>query len=304
MIFRDRASVAIPASCNGQGSEAELELQEAITYYQTYKVGQKSFSFKVYKNDDIKDALETLFEKKCAYCESEYSHIQPMEVEHYRPKGRIKKENITGYISPGYWWLAADWDNLLPSCIDCNRKRQHKTKNAQVTLGKADHFPLHPDSNDSRTEASLVNETPLLINPCNEDPSQKLIFANINDKPIAISLSKNGLSKLQVDSSIKYYGLNRPNLIEARAKTHKALLRSLMDIEEDLKLKETVVSQNIHRAAKDAILDPIENRLRGKLKYIKDNFLDTSNPYSLLSNKMFNYWVETLKSNVIQVVNK
>jgi hypothetical protein len=227
-----------------------------------------------------------------------------MEVEHYRPKGRIKKENITGYISPGYWWLAADWDNLLPSCIDCNRKRQHKTKNAQVTLGKADHFPLHPDSNDPRTEASLVNETPLLINPCNEDPSQKLIFANINDKPIAISLSKNGLSKLQVDSSIKYYGLNRPNLIEARAKTHKALLRSLMDIEEDLKLKETVVSQNIHRAAKDAILDPIENRLRGKLKYIKDNFLDTSNPYSLLSNKMFNYWVETLKSNVIQVVNK
>ncbi|MEF9674035.1 hypothetical protein QNM99_25505 [Pseudomonas sp. PCH446] len=46
-----------------------------------------------------------------------------MDVEHYRPKGAVSEDAS----HPGYWWVAMDWDNLLPSCIDCNRKRKQVT---------------------------------------------------------------------------------------------------------------------------------------------------------------------------------
>ena len=93
---------------------------------------------------------------KCAYCESFYAGTQPVDVEHYRPKGKV--DGMAGH--PGYWWLAGRWENLLPSCIDCNRKRRQKTPKAAdgllVTLlengdfdrqdtlstGKATAFPL------------------------------------------------------------------------------------------------------------------------------------------------------------------
>ena len=75
-----------------------------------------------YKADDVKATLEQAFRGKCAYCESAYSAAQPMAVEHYRPKGEVV---IAGKRTPpGYYWLASAWDNLLPSCTDCNSPRR------------------------------------------------------------------------------------------------------------------------------------------------------------------------------------
>ena len=67
---------------------------------------------------------------KCAYCESLITNNQPGDVDHYRPKGRVMDANnkpvmITTALGenphPGYYWLAYQFSNLLPSCIDCNR---------------------------------------------------------------------------------------------------------------------------------------------------------------------------------------
>lgn len=303
MIYRDRTSITIPDSCNGQGSDAEIELQDAANYYQNYKAGDKSYDFSVYKNDDIKYALQGLFKEKCAYCESYYLHIHPTDIEHFRPKGRIKKESEKGYISPGYWWLAADWNNLLPSCIDCNRKRKHETENDQVSLGKADHFPIHPNSNNARSQGSEANETPLLINPCEEDPLTHLSFVSVNDKPIAISANNSEISKLKANASIKHYGLNRPKLIEERANKYRDLQQCFIDIEESLKLKEVVKAQNLARDVSISIITPIDSSIEKKLNYINDNFLHDSKQYSISCNKMFNSWVKTLQSNVIQTVD-
>jgi hypothetical protein len=64
------------------------------------------------------------FNAKCAFCETSISNHYG-DVEHYRPKGgvqnqrrqwvrvRIKSRTIK---HPGYFWLAYDWQNLMPAC--------------------------------------------------------------------------------------------------------------------------------------------------------------------------------------------
>ncbi len=54
--------------------------------------------------------------------------LRPVDVEHYRPKNAVADTE-----HEGYWWLAMDWTNLLPSCIDCNRKRNQKAPDPTLT---------------------------------------------------------------------------------------------------------------------------------------------------------------------------
>lgn len=280
MIYRDRTSIAVPNSCDGQGSEADEELKKATAFYNNYVAGDKAYNFKVYKNTDISSALHSLFKKKCAYCESYYLDVHPTDIEHFRPKARIQKEGEEGSISPGYWWLAADWNNLLPSCIDCNRKRGHLIDNKQVKLGKSDHFPIHPKSNSVRVQGSEISETPLLINPCEENPSDHLTFYPVCDRPIAKPVNQIGVSRLKAKASIKYFGLNRPELVESRARTYKGLQRSFLRIERYYKRQDE---------EKINFTEEIEE----ELLIIKEDYLDDSKPYSVACNEMFKLWLHT-----------
>jgi 5-methylcytosine-specific restriction endonuclease McrA len=62
-----------------------------------------------YKHEDIKEALIAMFHGKCAYCESDITHIDYGHIEHFKPKG-----------TPDYYELAVEWDNLLLACGRCN----------------------------------------------------------------------------------------------------------------------------------------------------------------------------------------
>ncbi len=171
----------------------------------------KSFTFKTYKRPEIKQLLEDMFHGKCAYCETFYSAAQPMDVEHYRPKGAVSEDDT----HDGYWWLAMKWDNLLPSCIDCNRKRKQITPVGDVrqvrlirngspdfshgtvlASGKKDSFPITENgqrvfdaptgAKDNLVAASspgLLKEEPLLLNPCNDRPETHLRhqFTSVSD---------------------------------------------------------------------------------------------------------------------------
>ncbi|ATD03648.1 hypothetical protein PTE01_24900 [Pseudoalteromonas tetraodonis GFC] len=280
MIYRDRTSIAVPGSCDGQNSAASEELQKATAFYNNYVPGEKAYSFKVYKNADISRALHSLFKKKCAYCESYYLDVHPTDIEHFRPKARIQKEGEQGTISPGYWWLAADWSNLLPSCIDCNRKRGHLIRNNQINLGKSDHFPIYPTSNTLRVQGSEVNEIPLLINPCEENPSDYLTFYPVCERPIAKPVNQSGVSRLKAKASIKYFGLNRPELVESRAKTYKGLQRCFFRIERYFKRQE------------EEGID-FTNEIEEELLIIKEDYLDDSQPYSVACKEMFKLWLHT-----------
>jgi uncharacterized protein (TIGR02646 family) len=102
------------------------------------KSRRKPFKFKVYGS--ARESLMKTFGGKCAYCEGLIENTQPGDVEHYRPKGGVL---VDGELKPGYYWLAATWDNLLISCIDCNRQRKQLIKGlGRVKAGKLNQFPL------------------------------------------------------------------------------------------------------------------------------------------------------------------
>lgn len=166
------------------------ELAAARAYFALSPAARKNVEkvdFKAYKLASVKAELEKLFDGKCAYCESFYSSTAPVDIEHYRPKGEVQEVE-----HDGYWWLAAEWSNLLPSCIDCNRKRKQRTPKPGASLlamvedgsgtqitstGKKDSFPIADEAKRATGEASdLSGEAPLLLDPCRDDPGAHIDF--------------------------------------------------------------------------------------------------------------------------------
>ncbi len=221
----------VPAGLSATDKAGKTELERAIQFFKTWKpkspkpkakppkgakkpktaktpkAANGSFEFKAYKSEDVKLLLESLFSGKCAYCESFYSETAPVDIEHYRPKGAIEGEPD----HPGYWWLAMDWNNLLPSCIDCNRKRkqitpkvtdnllalvtdEHERRRATVmNTGKKDTFPVTgPRAKDYSKPAELTAENALLLNPCIDKPDEHLDFLVDPNLPISLVVPRGG----------------------------------------------------------------------------------------------------------------
>jgi hypothetical protein len=196
---------------------------------------KKSFEYKAYKGDDVHIALEKLFHGKCAYCETVYAASAPVDVEHYRPKNSVSESPGHG----GYWWIAMQWENLLPSCIDCNRQRGQvlvapstslavlaaTAKPAISQAGKKDSFPLADSGVRAIAEnTDFIAEHPLLLNPCLDDPAASLRYSF---DPV----SANGLILPTGDEdqqkrgavSIQIYGLNRLALVQDRTRILRCL---------------------------------------------------------------------------------
>jgi uncharacterized protein (TIGR02646 family) len=124
----------------------------------------------LYRDDDLRKALEAVFRRKCAYCESRLGTVAPEEVEHYRPHGAVAESPD----HPGYYWLAYTWTNLYPACTYCNqRRRDRPTWSEPVTeppAGKGISFPLADESKRAMSpEKDLEQECPLLLDPCSPD---------------------------------------------------------------------------------------------------------------------------------------
>lgn len=165
--------------------------------------------------------LEQVFGGKCAYCEGQLTSNQPGDVEHFRPKGRLVDDKFKivrvqhptkGEIDhPGYFWLAYDWNNLLPACIDCNRYRNHG-RDAPQGAGKADRFPL--DGTPACVPDLEADEKPLLINPSHIDPALHFQF---NQDGTVTPLTEEGRA------TIALFGLNlREGLVEARRRAFES----------------------------------------------------------------------------------
>jgi uncharacterized protein (TIGR02646 family) len=206
-------------------TRAEREVMGALTFFtdtanylNNRKLTKKPFPFAVYKDPELAKALEAVFEPKCAYCESHFAAVTPKEIEHFRPKSEV--DTGAGVLRPGYFWLAAEWENLLISCVDCNRARQHDVPGQpnRVTLGKATQFPLSDETLRVRALGSVAAEEParLLLHPCIDQPEEHLSF------------DVEGLVRPRLDSlgnpsergkvSITVYALQRKGLVEARLK--------------------------------------------------------------------------------------
>src|SRR5262249_21376268 len=125
----------------------------------------------IYRRKRIKSevyfAKDGPFRGRCAYCESYISDFQHGDMEHFRPKKAVTDENDAPILvtrpdgskcaHPGYYWLAYQWSNLLPSCITCNQPGDNG-------IGKRNRFPLQA-ANYAIAENQIEKEKPLLINP-------------------------------------------------------------------------------------------------------------------------------------------
>src|SRR5579863_5413479 len=112
----------------------------------------------------IKASLMNEFHGKCAYCESLIDAKNPGHFDHFRPKGNARGQRKE-YSMDHYWPLAFDWRNMYLACDDCGR---FKGSWFPVT-GKRAAFSL------SYTEM-IKQEKNLLIDPCNEDPGEHLMY--------------------------------------------------------------------------------------------------------------------------------
>ena len=256
MIHVDRGAVARPAVLDLSDPEslASTELAKARQHF-TVEKSSKTFHFRIYKHQAVKDALTELFHGKCAYCESAYAKVQPMDVEHFRPKsgymlnGKLKK--------PGYWWLAADWDNLLPSCIDCNRKRKHQgLKGETEAMGKESYFPIDDEAQRAKTEGAEALEVRLLLDPCRDHPEKLLSFGEMGE--VKARAGTDDLGSRIVKQSTAVYGLNRAALASSR----RQLTLEVGSLISSLSLAAQAIKQNQSDANRRTLADLLRLFLR------------------------------------------
>jgi len=233
MIHVDRSRVEPPPHLVQQGKGGVKETRTALKFYSVAANRQEKFKFKAYRNPNVKDLLIRLFHGKCAYCEGSVSGGHDGDVEHFRPKGAVEIEGRSS--KPGYYWLAAAWDNLYLSCMHCNQKRKHRSDDGPVlTAGKASKFPV-ADENGRITDAALPNdlvdangdlqlrqlvkvcqdEERLLLDPCLDEPAQSLVF--LDDGMVIATVDDQGDPDARGDASIRTFGLHRPQLVIDRA---------------------------------------------------------------------------------------
>lgn len=76
-----------------------------------------------YNNPIIKEQLELETHKKCAYCESQLSHISYGDIEHILPKNKDARPDL--YV---------EWSNLTLACEQCNRSGKRTYYDPQLPL--------------------------------------------------------------------------------------------------------------------------------------------------------------------------
>lgn len=141
---------------------------------QAYNEGIRDFIFDkhIYAAAEVKETLIAVQNYKCCFCESKIGHIDDGDVEHFRPKAAYKQEDGTSPVSPGYYWLAYDWDNLFLACTKCNQRN------------KGSLFPLlTPTTRAISHHNNIHTEDPVFIHPEREDPSLHITFQDENIFP-------------------------------------------------------------------------------------------------------------------------
>lgn len=162
----------------------------------------------------VKPILASVFNFKCWYTEAPQQGTD-VDVDHFRPKKRVK-ETLSGE-SPhdGYWWLAFYLQNYRYSCIVANRRRTDVETG--VTGGKADHFPLCDESKRAKTpDCDLEEEQAVLLDPLKATDVQLLHFKPDGEVMPRFSEGNHARKFMRADLSIAFYNLNHSDFVRCR----------------------------------------------------------------------------------------
>lgn len=272
----DRGKRAPPTSLSEKDTANKTELDRARDHQARQNPKKGTFKYAAYKSADVKRRLDELFHGKCAYCETFYSASAPVDVEHYRPKGAVSEDDT----HPGYWWLAMVWTNLLPSCIDCNRKRLQRSpppsasvaklfehsaaqKFGSAQSGKKDSFPLAAGGKRLTNESVVyADEQALLLDPTRDDPAQHIRFDLTTSLGLVVPVETNGVASERGAMSIRVFGLNRLGLVQDRTRVLRRL-EFLGDLAIDLGgIIQEVEGTNVEAVLQAAGVQRLVERLR------------------------------------------
>ena len=160
-------------------------------------------------------------------------------MEHFRPKGGVTDEDDNTIFlkddhcslardesgapipHPGYYWLAYEWRNLLPSCTVCNQPKSIGDKK----IGKHNRFPVI--GVHAQTPEEVENEQPLLINPASDEEDD----APENHLTMDPNTGLMGYRTERGEICIEIFGLNlRDQLVEERRGACREVRSLLVDL--------------------------------------------------------------------------
>src|SRR5450830_179366 len=268
-------------------AKTESEQRKAKEYYEFDAARIPAFTFNAYRARGVKDALEDMFQGKCAFCESQFVN-HGVHIEHFRPKGGVQPQRSAA-MQAGYWWLACQWENLLPTCIGCNTEATRTLPDgSRKMIGKGNYFPLSEGQQHATSEGYLHTETPLLINPGMINPARYFEFSVANSLGKTYSLIHpreiDADGKMRAELSIDAYGLNRHRLVATRTARLKDLETDLQDWRTQL-LRMESTSNSVE---KEEFRAEVQKRLETILK----RYVDRKSPFSAACFTFVRDWLK------------
>lgn len=181
-----------------------------------------------------------------------------------------------------------DWRNLLPSCIDCNRRRrqilvtegmsleeaekQRISRQGERSTGKKNAFPII-GRRCTPEEKSFNQERALLIDPTRDRPEHHLAFT-VDGLSLVLAAQRGGSLDAKGRASIEVYGLNRLGLVQERTR----LLNTLSYLK-------SIVLDCLDMATRAASPGDRDRLLDRALKTMRDlkTYADPSAPYAAVA---------------------
>jgi uncharacterized protein (TIGR02646 family) len=197
MILRPRSNEAIPRALENDSSRRRRADVASVEYFRL-PIAQRrreklEFDESLVNDRSVVDELLRLFKGLCGVCGAALTK-QDVQVHRWRPvQGAI---SATGETSPEhYYWLAYEWSNLYALCTLCAEAKGQK-------------FPvMGPRARVGAEGVLLLEELPMLLDPCSDDAEQVLIYQQTGE---ITARDQRGWTTIDV------FALNRRDLVEQR----------------------------------------------------------------------------------------
>lgn len=163
-----------------QGPTRLFRAEYEIDIINSINARSSSYTSERYGHQEIRDALESVYKNKCAYCETKIEPVATAHIDHHRPINTYIGQYPNGQRQDhlGYYWLGYEWTNLVLSCPACNGTKSSKyhlvnpesrLQDAPPLVNNRPNYPEHLVNS-----ATVAQENPYLINPEIIDPDLHL----------------------------------------------------------------------------------------------------------------------------------
>lgn len=190
-----------------------------------------------------KPYLEAASHRKCWYTESKNPGCLN-DVDHFRPKAKVLDGD--GAVRHWYWFMAFNPVNYRLSSQISNRLNRNPVLGA--TGGKGDKFPLMLGSPCATCLTEIVNERPVILDPCSEADTELLEFQPDGRPVVSMAHATDAEACFRVEQSKLLLNLDFPTFNEDRERlynrieqlvkrgdSYEACNPALADVKEDLR---------------------------------------------------------------------